>query len=374
MANDRLRMRNRLCFDVWNEMSQLPYDTKYDRRNGTKGRFVEVFVNKEYRGIYCMSDKIDRKLLGLKKLQKNGSENTVRGVLYKGVKWGAAYTLAEYDEERVDTTLWNSWELKLPEDYPSLEAWKPLIDLIDFNSGDTRDFVGNYHSHYYIDNLIDYMIFCYAFNMLDMPYKNTYLSVVDINKDKKFVLTPWDLDGSLGQDWNGYYIDEDRFYFNVFPDDSQKFGYINKFIKLQPYTILFYNNIEGFQELMIKKFRNLYNTLLSPDSIEKRIRQIAESYKLSGAWEREFRKWGKGPFQLLNQNMESDILYAIDWYKLNMSRNVEWMNQTTKVVSHPSLELSEGIEYTLMGVKNSNTKRHGFFIKVNDGKITKVFR
>lgn len=93
MANDRLRMRNRLCFDVWNEMSQLPYDTKYDRRNGTKGRFVEVFVNEEYRGIYCMSDKIDRKLLGLKKLQKNGSENTVRGVLYKGVKWGGSIHL-----------------------------------------------------------------------------------------------------------------------------------------------------------------------------------------------------------------------------------------------------------------------------------------
>lgn len=131
--------------------------------------------------------------------------------------------MADYEEERVDTTIWNSWELKLPEDYPSLEAWKPIIDLIDFNAGDTRDFVRNYQSHYYIDNLIDYMIFCYAFNMLDMPYKNTYLSVVDINKDQKFVLTPWVLDGSFVQDWNGYYINEDRFYFNVFPDDSQKF-------------------------------------------------------------------------------------------------------------------------------------------------------
>ena len=124
---------------------------------------------------------------------------------------------------------------------------------------------------------------------------------------------------------------------------------------------------------MIKKFRNLYNTLLSPDNIEKRIRQIAELFNMSGAWEREFHKWGKGPFQSLNQNMEPDIVYAIEWYKLNMLRNMEWMNQTNNVVSHPSIKLSKGIEYTLMGVKNSN-KNHGVFIKMNEGKFTKVIR
>ena len=94
---------------------------------------------------------------------------------------------------------------------------------------------------------------------------------------------------------------------------------------------------------------------------------------MSGAWEREFHKWGKGPFQSLNQNMEPDIVYAIQWYKLNMLRNMEWMNQTNNVVSHPSLKLSEGIYYTLMGVKNSN-KKHGVFIKMNEGKFTKIIR
>ena len=45
MGFDRIRMRNRVCFDLWNEMSRTPYSTKYDNRNGTKGVFVEVFVN-----------------------------------------------------------------------------------------------------------------------------------------------------------------------------------------------------------------------------------------------------------------------------------------------------------------------------------------
>ena len=50
MAIDRVRMRNRLCFDVWNDMSRTPYNTKTNNRNGTEGVFVEVFVNGEYNG------------------------------------------------------------------------------------------------------------------------------------------------------------------------------------------------------------------------------------------------------------------------------------------------------------------------------------
>ena len=52
------------------------------------GVFVEVFINGDYHGLYCMTDKIDRKLLGLKKIKmKDDGEVSVRGVLYKGVSW-----------------------------------------------------------------------------------------------------------------------------------------------------------------------------------------------------------------------------------------------------------------------------------------------
>ena len=42
MAVDRLRMRNRLNFDIWNAMSGTPYKTDNDNRNGTNGFFVEI--------------------------------------------------------------------------------------------------------------------------------------------------------------------------------------------------------------------------------------------------------------------------------------------------------------------------------------------
>ena len=37
MAIDRIRMRNRVCFDIWNEISKTPYKTDFDNRNGTLG-------------------------------------------------------------------------------------------------------------------------------------------------------------------------------------------------------------------------------------------------------------------------------------------------------------------------------------------------
>lgn len=82
MAVDRIRMRNRICFDLWNEMSRTPYDTKYGNRNGTLGEFVEVYINGSYFGLYCLTDKINRKLLNLKKYDKKA--NIVHGILYKG--------------------------------------------------------------------------------------------------------------------------------------------------------------------------------------------------------------------------------------------------------------------------------------------------
>ena len=98
MAIDRIRMRNRVCFDIWNEISRTPYPTDFDNRNGTLGYFVEVYLNGEYHGLYCMTDKIDRKLLGLKKAKElSDGSPYVRGVLYKGEAWTDATSMRGYD-------------------------------------------------------------------------------------------------------------------------------------------------------------------------------------------------------------------------------------------------------------------------------------
>ena len=139
MAVDRIRMRNRVCFDVWNDMSRTPYNTNFGNRNGTKGVFVEVFINGDYNGLYCMTDKIDRKLLGLKKAQKDDNGVvTVRGLLYKGVTWNG-YTdiwLLSYSESDTTKDTWNGWELQYPDDYPSIGTEITVVGKFNYYTED----------------------------------------------------------------------------------------------------------------------------------------------------------------------------------------------------------------------------------------------
>lgn len=307
MAIDRIRMRNRVCFDVWNEMSRTPYDTKYDNRNGTKGVFVEVFINGNYHGLYCMSDKIDRKLLGLKKVKiSDGGDVLVRGLLYKGISWdgNSDITLRSYEEADTDTDRWNRWELKYPDDYPSDDTWQPLMDLIDFCSEATQDeeFIQGYQDWFYTENLADYAAFTMALYVRDNGYKNTFLSVVDITQGHRYLLSPWDMDVSLGGNWDGSYY--------------QDVCNIARYKYTAPYNRLSEQNINGFEELVASKWEEYRHTLFSCESFARRLDRYAEQFTSSGAWEREYAKWNGRPVPLKN-DVAKELEYVKGWYKTN---------------------------------------------------------
>ncbi|MBO4722750.1 MAG: CotH kinase family protein [Muribaculaceae bacterium] len=305
MGIDKLRMRNRVCFDFWNEFSHTMWDTNYGNRNGTVGTMVEVFINSEYAGIYCLSDKINRKLLNLRKAKvKDDGSVTVKGLLYKGIGdyWS---TLTSYQEESTDSVVWNDFELQYPEEYPSLDTWQPLMDIIDFNSlTDDEYFKDHYNDWYYDDNLVDYWILLVAFGISDMPYKNTFLSTPDINFDHRFMLTPWDLDACLGRGWDGSQI----------PNHSS----VNRLNRHAPFKRLMADNINGFYHKLANRWLELTETVLSPDNVKNHITAIAQRFVESGAWQREYDRW-KNTRVRINQNISSEVNYVTNWYRSNIS-------------------------------------------------------
>ena len=305
MAIDRTRMRNRVCFDVWNELSRTPYATKFGNRNGTAGVFVELFINGDYHGLYCLTDKIDRKLLGLKKVKVDtAGEVTARGLLYKGISWGSGYHLRYYDEADVNGVTWNAWELQYPEDYPSAKTWQPLIDLMDFCSDDTPDaaFREGYQDYFYPANLADYAVFTMAMNVGDNGYKNTFFSVVDITQGHRYLLTPWDMDMSLGGYWNGDY--------------DPSLASIDRYNNIAPYIRLVVQNIDGFRDLEISRWREYYTALFLCDSLNRRLDAYAALFTASGAWAREYAKWNGNPVPL-KSSIADELLYVKDWYRRN---------------------------------------------------------
>ncbi len=307
MAIDRIRMRNRVCFDLWNQLSKTPYETKFDERNGTVGLFVEVFLNGKYHGLYCLTDKINRELLGLKKADTDKNNNVkIKGLLYKGISWDddiKSIYLLSYAESRMDTINWNKWELKYPEEYPSEQTWQPLADLIDFCSDKTSQntFSEKWETYFYQENLMDYYVFTLALNVWDNLYKNTYLSTVNIIQGHRFLITPWDMDASLGGNWNGQYLGYSNY---------------NRYYNRAPFNRLVSQNLNGFLDNSILLWKSVSSTVFSIENVNSILDKYAESFEKSGAWQREYKKWNKNPVEL-TESIYDELNYVKQWYKGN---------------------------------------------------------
>ena len=304
MAIDRIRMRNRVCFDIWNEISKTPYKTDFDNRNGTLGHFVEVYLNGDYHGLYCMTDKIDRKLLGLKKAKEQSDGSIyVRGVLYKGEAWTDATRMAGYDtSESFDEESWNGWELQYPDDYPCYNAWKPMMNLIDFCNTRNAFFKLHYRQHFYYDNLVDYAIFIMAHNIIDNNVKNTHFSCPDINVNETFLITPWDLDCSLGGLYDGSHYDI--------------YTKISELTSNYLYYQLYVYNVDNFRERMKERWQELLSGIMSADNFNARLDAYAKIFKESGAWQREYDKWNDNPVPL---DLDAELEYVKNWYVNNIA-------------------------------------------------------
>ena len=314
MAIDRIRMRNRVCFDIWNEISKTPYKTDFDNRNGTLGQFVEVYLNGEYHGLYCMTDKIDRKLLGLKKAKEQSDGSVyVRGVLYKGEAWTDATGMSGYDtSESFDEESWNGWELQYPDDYPCYDAWKPLMNLIDFCNTRNAFFKLHYRQHFYYDNLVDYALFIMGLNIIDNNVKNTHFSCPDINVNETFLITPWDLDCSLGGLYEGSHYEE--------------YTKINELTSNYLYYQLYVYNVDNFRGSMKERWQELLSGIMSPDNFNARLDAYAKRFKESGAWQREYDKWNNNPVPL---DLDTELEYVKNWYV----KNIAAMNKTLGVIA-----------------------------------------
>lgn len=194
MYNEPLRFLSKTNNDLWRLFHTVYYiDEEPEAVNGIKMTYSELFINGEYRGVYAVSEKIDRKQLKLK--NHNGS---IRGELYKGDTWGATTftSLPPYDNT---SDYWGGWEYKHPEEEIN---WSNLYDLTNFViNGNDIDFYAQYQDKLQVDNMVDYFIFLNVLRATDNTGKNLYLAKYTTNEPYFYV--PWDLDGTFGIIWDG---------------------------------------------------------------------------------------------------------------------------------------------------------------------------
>ena len=373
MAVDLVRMRNRLNFDIWNDMSTTPYATDYENRNGTKGLHVELFINGKYHGLYCFSDKVNRKLLGIKKPKVSDDETvTINGVMYKGDGWNDATFLTGYNNNaRTDTVVWNGWELEYPDEYPSEAAYAPLKAFIDFCAKSTDDaFISALDDHVYLQNLIDYHVFILATGLLDNTMKNSFLSIVNINDEQRVMVTPWDLDCALGGYWDGTYYEEVSTNYTL--------------LQVKLFERLWNLNVNDYRNRVADRWRELCReNVLSAPGFNSRVDDFVQRITQAGAWKREHDRWNDSPGQRgplhLHTNLEEEALYVKNWF----SKNCQYLNDElfanlgtpasiknmTDAAQHNT---PSGQRYNLMGQKVDHTYK-GIVVTKGGKRLQRAF-
>ncbi|MFD2784278.1 CotH kinase family protein [Hymenobacter rubripertinctus] len=196
MYNEPLRVRNKVSFELWQEIHEPYYRTQEpEAKSGIAIQYVELFLNGTYQGVYALTERIDRKQLKLKKYS-----NGITGELYKGADWGPAVTfsgaLPAFDNA---SKTWGGFEYKHPEEQTD---WSSLYNFADFvrNSSD-QEFFSTVQQKFNLRNAVDYYLFLNLTRATDNTGKNLYIA--KYKKGEPYFYVPWDLDGVFGTDWTG---------------------------------------------------------------------------------------------------------------------------------------------------------------------------
>ena len=192
-----LRLRDKVANELWMEMYTLPYaENEPDALPGIRMEYADLFINDEYKGVYALTERMDRKQLGLKKY--NGE---IRGVLYKGNGPGAPTfeSLPAYDNT---LGTWDNYEWVYPNEEEASYNWSSLYSFTNFvmNSSDNV-FNAQYNAQFNKDNAIDYYLFINAIGAIDNMGRNLFLA--RYNKSGTYFYLPWDLDAIWGLDAEG---------------------------------------------------------------------------------------------------------------------------------------------------------------------------
>lgn len=320
MASDVGRMRNRVCTDLWNDFSAAPYFKKQETGtiNGTRGQFVEVFIDNQYWGLYCMTERVDRKQLGLKKYQKE--PQSIRGVLYKSSDWShstlmgrmrggqnRSYGIPKYNNS---SERWDSYEAA----YPKLRekqsiTWKPLYEMISFVvTSDNSTFKSQIAERIDFPVWLDYYLFMELIYARDNHGKNLYFYIQDINEEKKMGLTPWDLDGTWGRDWDREETNPAGNFLNYMRNHSSGEHHL--------YRRLRETDAENYNSLLKKRYNELRHTHFSKNNLIQRLDDYLNLFIISGARKREENRWN------VMLPLDEEINYMKKW----ISERVDFLN------------------------------------------------
>ena len=327
---DMSRIRNRTITDLWNAYASKPYYINQEpkAKSGTQGRFVELILNDEYRGIYCMTENMDRKQMKLKKYDE--AANTTHGQLWKSKDWSYAVFMGPnrghyYPADFLTTPdenseMWDKYEVKYPdfEDYGNKTDWTTLYNAVDFVCHSTdNDFQSHIAEYFDLPVVIDYYILMETLLSCDNHGKNMFFAVYDKQVDKRITFGIWDLDATCGQRWS-----DDYFHWSGMQPEQDYAAYIynNEHGDYNLFNRLRNTDANDFNMKVRMRYRDLRHGELATERILNRFRTQLDEFKVCGAAQREYDKWSYDSDVAGHKlDFDNEMDYLDDWFTRRMN-------------------------------------------------------
>lgn len=273
--NDPEKMRNLLSNNLWYD--SMAGNNRFGIQNGTHGRYTEVFVNGEYRGIYVLMHPIDAKQLELDEREDEGPAD-----YYYRMISNIGLDPAMFDGSNSSPVI-GPVELRFPEQADDHKVkWQPLLHHYQMMHQLGEEPETYLYEQTDIENQIDYWLFYMLTSAYDNDTKNrNYIAKHD---GEKYIIleSPWDLDLTWGNVYSN--LDELRSTF----DQN-----VERITPLYPSFIT--NEInQGNQEIIqhvVRRYDELRATTWSEEQMEQRLDAMEEDVYGSGAALRHHERW-----------------------------------------------------------------------------------
>ena len=185
LYGDFEKVRNILSTQLWRDCCQEHNVDHID--NTFEYRYIELFIDDSYYGLFLLGYKPDKKVVGL-------SENEV---IFKNHDWADANLINETENLENYYSIEN--DVANPEQYQ--EELKKFINIL--SSGSAQDIRENFDVINAIDIELHAMLTAETDYIKESRTKNLYVTIKQ-RPDRRYILyTPWDFDLSFGNTWQG---------------------------------------------------------------------------------------------------------------------------------------------------------------------------
>lgn len=276
--NDQEKIRNVFSSNLW--LSSCGEDNSFMLHNGVEYRFVELFLNQRYWGLYAFGYPIDLKQMDIQADNKGHFEE----YLFKQKEWGPKDNGT--DLEMKGLYLQNNTN----ESY-----FRNGIDILKAYTEQIMSGAPDKLSHNDKQNAIDIWLFMKliqaadSVHRTDLEMKNMMFTIKLTDRGRVILYTPWDMDISWGNTLNNRFSNFTQPY--AVDADNNSYEMI-----LNPVSVLRETDPD-IVEMIRERYAELRTDGWSDRKIDEMLNGFEQDIYGSGAYIRDMERWPDGNYQ-----------------------------------------------------------------------------